>query len=376
MIEVFQPSLGPEEEAAVLEVIRSGWIGFGPKVIGVEQGWARLIGVPRDQVYAVACATDGLFQICEDIAQDSYEIILPANVFIGFANAAHAAGLRPVFCDVDPRTLNPRLEDLERVRTQWTRAVGLQHFGGVPTDLDRIADWCQEAELLLVEDCACAPGASDAGAVAGTVGDYAVWSFDAMKIITGGDGGLVRVSNSKSLERMRRGARLGQSTLSGRGAAPQAPWWEFTAVLPGRRSLMNDLQAAMIQVQIGKLQTILRARQWAWDYYQRELAGIPEIALPPEPGPGVRSAYYCYWITCQRREELAEYLRDRGIYTTYRYWPAPLAYRQPCPFNALASAHYHLLLPLHANLTEPDLQKVVQEVRNFYSKEADASRSG
>ena len=377
MIQVFQPTLGPEEKAAAAAVLASGWVGFGPKVLAFEWAWAAHIGVPAENVVSVSCATEGLFQIFEQLAithahdrRDS--VIIPAISFIGITNAVLSTAFNPVLCDVDQHTLNPMVADIARKLDKHTLAVCIQHYGGVPSDLGPIAEFCREQGLLLVEDCACAPLSFYDGKRAGTFGDFAVWSFDSMKIITsGGDGGMVYCKNPDDAECIRQATRLGQSQLSGQqNSGPR--WWEFQVAEPGRRALMNDLQAAVGLVQLGRLEEfVVRRGQFSTLYSTRLAADKEAKEWRFVPNPYVitpeTSSYYSFWIQTDRRDELASYLRDRDIYTTFRYWPPYKAYNWGGDYpGAEWAAARTLNLPLHANLTREDVERICDCIISFY----------
>lgn len=366
-IEVFRPSLDVEEYAAIAAVLASGWLGGGARVREFERAWAGHVGVPAEHLTALTSATEALYQVCAWIAahRRGTEIILPANAFIGAANAVRAAGLMPVLCDVDESTLNPTVQHIWTVATRDTAAVIVQHFGGVPSHQEFIGALCEENGWTLVEDCACAPASMFNGLPAGIQGDFGLWSFDAMKIITTGDGGMLYCRDEQAAMDIRRGTHLGQSVESGQASQAER-WWEFTVDTPGRRAGMNDIAAAMGLAQLAKLPALVARRRAVWEQYQTQLAQITWLTLPPEPPPGVRSSYYCYWVQSDERDALAHHLRARGIYTTYRYWPVHRAYGWPAnvPNAEWASAHT-LLLPLHAELSAADVDTICVTLREW-----------
>lgn len=380
MIQVFQPTIGPAEQAAAAAVLASGWIGFGPKVLEFERAWAAHLGVPVENVVSVSCATEGLYQVFAliDSAIGGYslrpnrtEVIIPAISFIGIANAVRdTRELLVRLCDVDRHTLNPTVADIEKEMDGSTRAVCIQHYGGVPSDLGPIAELCRQRGVLLVEDCACAPLSYFGGKRTGTFGDFGVWSFDSMKIITsGGDGGMVYCKNADDAERIRKATRLGQDNLSGQSVSGPA-WWEFTVAQPGRKAMMNDLQAAVGMVQLGRLEEFAKEREGLWAWYCTLLTNTwgwdkrPGHYSAPIADEG--SSYYSYWVQHPKRDELATFLRENGIYTTFRYVPVHRAYNWPSTTpNADWAADNTLMLPLHANLTIKQVGYITDMLNQF-----------
>lgn len=371
MIQVFQPTIGPAEQVAAAAVLASGWIGFGPKVLEFERAWAAHIGVPVENVVSVSCATEALFQVLNWIGNENRHIgrvVVPAISFIGIANAVRSAPMSVDLCDVDRHTLNPTVADIESKINELTVAVCIQHYGGVPSDLGPITDLCRERGVLLVEDCACAPLSYYDNKRVGTFGDFAVWSFDAMKIISAGDGGMVYCRDAEVAEQIRKATRLGQDNLSGQSSSGPR-WWEFTVAQPGRKAMMNDLQAAVGLVQLGRLEEFVDKR---FDLRHRymEIEGQGQDCFPDAPEKGTEiSSCYSYWIQTERRDELATYLRERGVYCTMRYHPVNRVYNWPSTTpNAEWAADRTLNLPLHANLDEADVNYICDTIDQFWRK--------
>lgn len=365
MIQVFQPSLGADELAAVARVFHSNWIGKGPKVNEFEAAWAKHIGVDAANVVSVNSCTEGLFTAVQLLGiGPGDEVIIPTIHFVGAAQAVLSVGARPVFCDVDSRTLNTTVEDFDIRRTEKTRAVILNHYGGVPCDdIEVFQQWCQDLDIYLIEDAACAPASTFGGQAAGTFGDIGCWSLDAMKIISTGDGGMMYIRDSELADKARKQLYLGTSTVSGL-SSDKPRWWEFEVEIEGaRRSVMNDMAAAVGLEQLKKLpQFIERRYEICCRYHQ--LKEWVDVA-PDKP---MGSPTYFYWIQTPRRDELAAYLKAADIYTTFRYYPLHWAYKTGDSLpNAEKAARETLLLPLHQGLTDSDVEFVCGRVREFYA---------
>lgn len=374
MIQVFSPTLGPDEQAAAAATLASGWVGFGPKVAEFERAWAAHVGVPAENMVSVSCATEGLYQIFDELAiQHSHdlflgEVVMPAIGFIGIANAVLDTALGVRLCDVDRHTLNPTVADIERVLDDHTIAVCIQHYGGVPSDLGPIADLCRRRGVTLVEDCACAPLAFYAGQRAGTFGDFAVWSFDSMKIITSaGEGGMVYCRDAAVADLLRRATRLGQDNLSGQSSG-NPRWWEFAVSTPGRKAMMNDVQAAVGLVQLGRLEELVGVRGRLAAEYAHRLGCEKNIDAMVWPMRTAASSFYSYWVQTPHRDALAAHLRAHDIYTTFRYWPIHRAYGWPSTTpNADWAADHTLNLPLHANLTRANVDYICTVIGEFFN---------
>jgi len=368
MIPVFSNSLGGEELAAVKRVMESRWLGMGPECAAFEEELAEHFGVQR--LLLTNCATNGLYLAlrCLDLKPEQ-EVIIPAIHFVACAGAVLEMGAVPVYADVDPRTLNITAREIEQKRTTKTAGIILNHYGGHPCDMDAIKDaaW----RLWLLEDAANAPASRYQNRAVGTLGDAGVWSFDSMKILSMADGGALWLWGKVAHERAWRLRNLGLDTLSGKDKAENngERWWEFTVPEPSGRSDSNDLLACIGRVQLRRLREFITQRHCVWDRYQVELRGVGDLTLPPEPLEGCTSSYYLYWIQTVRRDELARFLYDAGIYTTFRYYPLHYAFETEGVFLPYAEqvAEVTLNLPIHQNLSEDDVGLIVGKVREFYN---------
>lgn len=367
MIPVFSNTLGSEELAAVERVMASRWIGTGPECKALEEELAQHFGVHR--LLLTNCATSALYLALRCLnLEPGQEVIIPAIHFVACAGAVLEMGGVPVFADVDPRTLNITGREIERKRTSRTVGVIVNHYGGHPADMDAIKEiaW----RLWILEDAANAPASRYQNRAVGTLGDAGVWSFDAMKILSMADGGALWLWDNEQHERAWRLRNLGLDSFSGKEKAEDAGsrWWEFTVPEPSGRFDSNDLLACIGRVQLRRLREFVTRRRVVWDCYQEELRGVGDLTLPPEPLDGCTGSYYLYWVQTDRRNELARFLYDAGIYTTFRYYPLHYAF----DFDSVALpyaeqvAEVTLNLPIHQNLSGEDVGLIVRKVKEFF----------
>ncbi|MFC5288477.1 DegT/DnrJ/EryC1/StrS family aminotransferase [Actinokineospora guangxiensis] len=371
MINVFQPTLGEAELAAVGEVFASGWVGRGPRTKAFIDAFGSHIGVAPEHLVSVTSCTEGLFLAMEALGVGpGDEVVLPAVSFVGAANAIAARGATPVFCDVDPRSLNPAVDDVERRTGPRTRAVLVLHYGGSPGGIAEIAAFCRERGVALVEDAACSVASAVGGTACGTFGDIGVWSFDPMKIVVGGDGGMMHVPDPALRAAITTRVNIGMSQESGMAsAAAGGRWWEFDVRAFGRRSFGNDVLAAIAQVQLSRLPEFLARRSEIAKRYDHEFADLDGVLCPPPLPDGHRSSHYLYWLQLapERRDALAARLFELGIYTTFRYLPL---HRMPVYGSvsslpgAESAADRTLCLPLHQGLDDDEVGAVVDGVRS------------
>ncbi|MGC5330208.1 DegT/DnrJ/EryC1/StrS family aminotransferase [Micromonospora sp. DT62] len=383
MINVFQPTLGAEELDAVRAVFDSSWLGHGPRTREFEQEFAAHAGLVPERTIFINSATAGLFLAVELLALGpGDEVVLPSISFVGAANAIASAGARPVFCDVDPRTLNPSVADVERALTATTKAVILLHYGGVPGEVAEIAELCRRRGVALVEDAACAVASTVDGRPCGSFGDIAMWSFDAMKILVTGDGGMLHVRDAELARRAHRLAYHGLEHASGFSAAGKGVphrWWELDVREFGRRVVGNDLTAAVGLVQLRRLPGFVARRREIAAEYDRLLADVEGVRLPPPLPAGQRSSHYFYWVQLdpEIRDQVAADLLDLGIYTTFRYAPlhkvSAYGAGRHLP-GADEAARTTLLLPLHQGLDDADVRTVVDGLRKSVEQRQGGTR--
>lgn len=374
MINVMQPSLGQEELDRLKKVFESNWIGKGPLVKEFERAYAEHLGSSADRVLSTNCCSEGLFSsmyICDIMPGD--EVIVPTVSFVGAGNAVCANGSKLVLCDVDPRTLNARAEDIEKVITPKTKAILLLHYGGIPCDMDAIMPLAEHYGLKVIEDCAAGVCSSYKGRALGTFGDMGMWSFDAMKILVCGDGAILHFNTPELREKADKWLYFGLQAKSGYENSVAQKWWEFDISCYGHRAIMNDVTAAIALEQLKKLPMFMEKRSAVHNAYNDNLADLGWMDLPLPLPEGSVSSFYFYHIQVKngKRDELARFLREAGIYTTYRYFPLHRVphYGLDGSFpGADYAADNSLCLPIHQSLSESEVQFIIDKVREFGEK--------
>lgn len=375
VIQLFSNSLGTEELAAIKKVYKSKWLGYGNISKKFEGEFAS--SVSSKYSLGLTCATAGLFLSMDILGIGSGdEVILPSVTFVGCANAILKSGAKPVFADVDPVTLNILPSEISRLKNKKTKAVMILHYGGQVSDILEIKK-AMGSKLYLIEDSANSIHSKHGEKYCGTFGDLGVFSFDAMKVLVCGDGGMMTIQKKELLERAIKYRYLGQSSsrLSGFNASSSFKnWWEVDAEVPGNRYLINDVTSAVGLVQLRKLSKFIKRRKEVWNNYQEELRSVQLISLPPEPAKNTTSSYYLYWIktrTEEQRNDLAVTLKENNIYSSFRYYPLHLIpmYRHKSRLkNSEVISKTTLNLPLHQNLGDRDIEKIVRVIKNWSKK--------
>jgi len=370
VIDIFSNTLGEEELKAVERVLASRWLGRGKECAAFEHELAGHFNVP--QIMLLNSCTSAIYVGLRALGiSPGDEVIISTVNFVACASAVIELGATPIFADVDTRTLNIKPDEITRLRNERTRAVIILHYGGHPARMREILP-CAEG-LHIVEDSANSVYSTYWSKPVGTFGSMGVWSFDSMKILVMGDGGALYLSDPAAIERAKSYYNLGllPGTSSGMDSLREGNnrWWEYEMRAPAGSFISNDVQACMGRVQLRKLPGFVARRREIWQQYQAGLSGVKGLCRPPEPALGCESSYYLYWIQTTRRDEMARYLIANGVYCTFRYFPLHLveffANGQVLP-NAEYVNETTLNLPLHQNLSDQDVDKIIGLVKKFH----------
>ncbi len=364
MIPIFSNTLGVEELAAVTRVFASRWLGPGKERELFEQELAAYWNT--DRVLATNSCTSAIYIILKTLGiGPGDEVIIPDIHFVACLSAIVDLGATPVFCDVDPFTLNTTAGLVRPHVSDRTKAVILLHYGGHICDVDGIREVVGDA--YIVEDAANAPASRIGSRAAGTLGDAGCWSFDSMKIITtGGDGGALWFRDNAHYERAKRLRFLGIDSRSGMDSLNRKDrWWEYELSEPSGYFDMNDVMAAIGREQLKKLDSFVARRQVIWEMYNKGLRGT--IIRAPGPPRGTTSSYYLYWICDVGRDRIARFLADNGIYCTFRYYPLSQTRRHASLASVLqpgarVASEYVLNLPIHQNLTDEEVRRIIDTI--------------
>ena len=373
-----QPQIDADDERAVLEALRSGWLTTGPRTKSFERELAGYTG--SSFCVAVNSCTAALHLALEAIGVGAGdEVITSPITFASTANVIVHRGARPVFVDVEPDTLNINAAAIEAALTSRTRAVIPVDFAGQPCDLDGIMALGARGGLTVIEDAAHAIGAEYKGRRIGGIADMTCFSFYATKNITSGEGGALTTNRQEWAE------RIGIMALHGisrdawkRYGAEGYRHWDIIA--PGYKYNMFDLQAALVRSQFGKMERFHARRMTVKERLDRGLRGIPEITLPVER-PWVKHAYHLYPIVL--RTEMLSADRDTimnaiqaenvGIGVHFRavhlhpFYAETFGFRRGMYPNAEYYSDRTISLPLYPKMTDADADDVVAAVRKVIS---------
>jgi perosamine synthetase len=301
-IPLAQPVLGSEEEAAVIEVLRSGQLSLGPRVPAFEQSFAARLGVPHAS--AVSSGTAGLHLALRAVGvEEGEEVVTSPFSFVASANAVLFERARPVFADIDPITLNLDPAAAQAAITARTKALLPVHIFGYPADLPAF----ERLGLPLVEDACEALGARHAdGVPVGGRGHPAVFGFYANKQLTTGEGGMVALGDAATKERI--------DSERNQGRAPDMGWLDHDRL--GFNYRLTDVASAIGLVQLQRLDGMLADRARVAGWYREALADVEGLGLPcPDTGGNVRG-WFVFVVQLPHgvdRDGTVRALGERGI---------------------------------------------------------------
>lgn len=370
MISVFGSLVGDEEIASVVACMNSQWMGFGKIVDIFEKKYQEKYCLPTFAM--VDSGSNALFMAVTllDLPPGS-EIILPSFTWVSCAQAIILAGHIPVFCDNDLYSMNVRAEDIQTRITDKTAAIMIVHYAGLAVDMDPIL----ALGYPIIEDAAHALDSTYKGKPCGAIGDVGIFSYDAVKNLTVGEGGGITARLPARIERAKamRYCGIGKSGFDSAisTADGKSRWWEYTIQEPFIKMLPTNLAASIGLAQLDRIDTLQARRKEIWDTYQRELSSVTGLINPPEASVGDRHSFFTYCIRAPERDELAHYLLSQHIYTTLRYHPLhlnPLYGQMDVRLPNCEKLNLDALsIPIHPRMSDDDVEKVIAKIKEFYS---------
>jgi dTDP-4-amino-4,6-dideoxygalactose transaminase len=361
---------------AVRQVLESRWLGRGKLTKEFEDRIAERLGVKH--VVAVNSGTAALHMALDALGlEPGDEVIVPSLTFVSSVQAILAAGGRPVFCEVSPETLNIDVDHAASCVTERTRAILPVHFGGRVCDMEGLRRLTEGRGIRLVEDAAHAFGSGFPGEWAGALGDLGCFSFDPIKNITCGGGGAVATNDDNLGALIRKRHNVGLDTDSWSRLTGERPWF-YKVVEPGYRYYMGNLNAAIGLAQLRRMDQFRERKRVIVRRYDEVFSSLDGLAVIRHDLEGVFPFNYVVRVLGGQRDSLMIHLKECGIGTTIQFIPN---HRQPV-FAEFASPlpvtewlyEEIVTLPLYYEMTDADVDTVIDEVAAFLRNPAAAAR--
>lgn len=383
--EVIRNRIEPE----ILKCMQSGQYIGGAAVSEFEKKFARLCGVKH--AIALNSGTDALVIAFKALGiGEGDEVITTPFTFFATAETIAMVGATPVFADVDAVTYNLDPADVEKRITKKTKAIVPVHIFGQPVDMDALRDIAKRHNLFIIEDACQAVGASYKGEMAGSMGDMGCFSFFPTKNLGAfGDAGMI-TTNDDNLDTVCRAYREHGAAQNGAkarcildGAGDELAGtvsvdglynpYKYYNYLIAYNSRMDAMQATVLNIKADYLSTFNARRAEIAAYYHEQLKGVGDIIVP-EVAQDVCSVWHQYAILTEKKNELGEYLAAKGIGSA-AFYPVPLhlqkallylGYKEGDLPVAEMLTRKTVCLPIFPELTQEELECVVEGIRSFY----------
>ena len=359
-VSIASPVIEEEEINAVIEVMKSGMIAQGPKVIEFEDEFAKYVGAKYGIATNSGTSALHVALLAAGIGEGD-EVITTPFTFAATGNSILYTGARPVFVDIDPETFTIDPAKIEEAITDKTKAIMPVQLYGQSADMDAIMKIAKEHDLIVIEDAAQAHGAEYNGEKVGNLGDMACFSFYPTKNMTTSEGGMITTNNEEFLENAKVFRAHGSAT-------------KYHHDVLGYNFRMTDIAAAIGLEQLKKIDSFNDKRIANAKYLNEGLKDIGSIETPVVKD-GCKHVYHQYTIKIKdgKRDELSDYLIENGIGNGI-YYPIPLydqvlykelGYDQSLPVTEEIVEEV-LSLPIHAKLVEEDLDYIVKTIKEFF----------
>ena len=317
-----KPYVARDTDLLIQNVFERGHLcGDGHYTKLCEEYLQNLVGAPK-ALLTQSC-TDAL-EMCSILLNltEGDEVIMPSYTFVSTANCVELRGAKPVFVDIDPRTMNIDPESIQTAINKNTKAIFVVHYAGIPCDIARIKKIARENGLYLVEDAAHAIGSEHLGRAIGSFGDLATFSFHETKNVSCGEGGALIINNKDLIDRAEIIREKGTNRKSFfRGEVDKYSWVDI-----GSSYLPSEITAACLFAQLKELNIINKSRTDMWNLYHRWFESNSdnyELTLPYVNSEMKYNGHiYFVMVDCeQKRSELISDLKLNGVNAVFHYLP-------------------------------------------------------
>jgi dTDP-4-amino-4,6-dideoxygalactose transaminase len=371
-IPVFKPHIGVDTLKHLTDALDVGWLGMGATTKEFEERIAEFLGLKGRHVVATNTGTSA-FHIALRAAGigPGNEVITPSFNYVADHQAIRMTGADVVMCDIRDDNLGIDVNKAEALITPRTRAIDPLHFAGIPCDMDGVYRLAEKHGLRVLEDASHAFGTEVAGRKLGSFGDITWFSFDPVKIVTSIDGGCVVLSSNEELHRLQRMRLLGvDKDTTERYKNRRA--WEYDVLSEGYRYHLTNIMASVGLSQIKRASEFIASRQRVCQAYSNAFRGISGLKVPRSDFEGVSPFIYSLRVLNGKREALIAHLDQRAIDVGIHFIPVHRhAYFESCRRGDMSVTERVvkevLTLPLHSNMRQDHVQRVIDGITSFYS---------
>jgi dTDP-4-amino-4,6-dideoxygalactose transaminase len=372
------PLIGEEEINEVVDTLRSGWIGTGPKTTRFENLVKEYVGAKHAVALNSGTAGLHLSLIAFNIGPGD-EVITTPLTFCATVNAIIHSGATPVLVDVELDTANIDPDKIERAITKKTKAIMPVHMAGRPCNMEKISDIAKKYNLIVIEDAAHAIGAEYQSKKIGNISDITCFSFYVTKNIITGEGGMITTNDDEIANKIKNLALHGMSKDAWKRYSDDG-YKHYQVVSPGFKYNMTDMQSSLGIHQIAKIEEFGRRRNELWNLYNENFKDLP-LEIPNPFEPDTKHAKHLYQILIDKertgfgRDEFMASLHSMRIGSGVHFIPVHLHkyYRErygygPGDFpNAEHIGGRSLSLPFSAKLSQNEALRIINAVKKILS---------
>ena len=372
----YRPWIGEEEEDAVIDCLRSGWLTTGPKTRIFEKSFQEYVKANNALAVSSGTAAIHLSLIAAGV-QEGSEVITTPFTFAATSNEILHTGGKPVFVDVDQCTMNIDVAQIEDKITSRTKAILPVHMAGRPCEMDAIKKLADKYGLFVIEDAAHALSAKYKGKPVGTIGDFSCFSFYVTKNITTAEGGMLTTNSGEYAEKLRIMSLHGMTKDAWKRYGREAVE-DYQIVSEGYKYNLSDLQSVLGIQQLKRIPFFQERRKRLWNLYNTGLSNMPELEIPEDiHEKGTEHARHLYMVTINTaklqisRDQMMHELRAKGIGTSvhfkalhlHKYYKKLFKYKdRDFPVSEMLSKSV-LSLPLYPKMEDADVKRVVRAIK-------------
>lgn len=373
-IPVFKPFIGESEIAAATEALEMGWLGMGSYVGKFEEAVGEFINASGRYVAALSTGHAALHLglLLSGVGPED-EVITPAFNNIADFQAILATGANPVFCDIEDDTLCIDMKKAEELVSEKTKAIIVMDYDCILCDHKAVARFAEKHNLRVIHDAAHSFGSRYEGKMIGSFSDICMFSFDPVKIMTCVDGGLLVVKTQEELGMIHEMRLIGMRQ-SKKMMYQNRRAWTYDVKRLGFRYHMANLHAAIGLAQLEKIDKFIESRQETARYYNENLRSIAEVRVPQTDFEGIAPFLYYIRVPEDRREQLRDYLCEKGIDTGIHwqpgYWFTLLKHCRKGDLTVTEQIAGEVLsLPFHSLMTIESLDTIISAITSFFKEQ-------
>lgn len=363
-ISLFRPHIPAAAISEIADTLNSRWIGQGPKVDKFEKVFGEKFCDSLPGI-AVGSGTDALhlaYLLAGIEAGD--EVITPVFTCTATNIPLLYIGAKPIFADVEKSSLNIDVNSIEKLISKKTKAIVCVHYGGLACEMDAIRDLANSYNLQVIEDAAHAVGAKYKNRYIGSMSEFTMFSFQAIKHITTGDGGYLSIKNPDLLEKAKRLRWFGIDRTK-----KQLGIWENDLTEIGYKYQMTDLGAAIGLASLREFDNTLACRKQLFNRYTQNLIETEDFSILSKELPHTIHAAWLFTIRTSHRKQLQQILAKNGIETNQVHYRndrySIFGGRHLTLKNMDELEDEYLVLPLHTKMSLDDVDRISEIINDF-----------